>query len=203
MTTTMSAAAVPARVAAQMPVFTAVKNLGTDKKEAIKGMRKVMVKTMTQANTIPHFSYCDEYSMDALVQLREQIKGTVAKERGISISYMPFFIKVTKNNLFFIIYLKNRYFGLKDVFQFKNKFTNQNERILIKFKPSCINILITNKMFSINSNFSFLSGISVDASNDFFRSEFILIHIVLKCSFFYFKKCYFRNKVTLNFLKNF
>ena len=77
----------------QVPTFTAVKNLGVDKKEAIKGMRKVMVKTMTQANTIPHFSYCDEYNLDALVQLRVQIKTTVARERGISFSYMPFFIK--------------------------------------------------------------------------------------------------------------
>ena len=29
-----------------------------------------MVKTMTQANTIPHFSYCDEYNMNSLVDLR-------------------------------------------------------------------------------------------------------------------------------------
>lgn len=77
-----------------VPTFTAVKNLGTDKKEAIKGMKKVMVKTMTQANAIPHFSYCDEYNMNALVRLRDELKSTISKERGISLSYMPFFIKV-------------------------------------------------------------------------------------------------------------
>lgn len=88
------AAAVPRSVPQQMPTFTAAKNLGVDKKEAIKGMRKVMVKTMTQANLIPHFSYCDEYNLNALVQLREQIKTSIARERGLSFSYMPFFIKV-------------------------------------------------------------------------------------------------------------
>ena len=79
---------------ASIPTFTAAKNLGVDKREAIKGMRKVMVKTMSQANTIPHFSYCDEYNMNSLVELRDQIKSLVAKERGIALSYMPFFIKV-------------------------------------------------------------------------------------------------------------
>lgn len=94
-TTSAPAAAAAQRVAPQqVPTFTAARNLGVDKKEAIKGMRKVMVKTMTQANAIPHFSYCDEYNLNALVELREQIKTSVARERGISFSYMPFFIKV-------------------------------------------------------------------------------------------------------------
>lgn len=51
-----------------------------------------MVKTMTQANTIPHFSYCDEYNMNYLVELRRTLKE-VSKERGIKMSYLPIFIK--------------------------------------------------------------------------------------------------------------
>lgn len=52
-----------------------------------------MVKTMTQANNIPHFSYCDEYNMNSLVQLRSKQLKQIGKERGINISYLPFFIK--------------------------------------------------------------------------------------------------------------
>lgn len=66
--------------------------MNTDRKEPIKGVRKAMVKTMTQANSIPHFSYCDEYNMNSLVDLRGYIKH-LGKERGISISYLPFIIK--------------------------------------------------------------------------------------------------------------
>ena len=70
-----------------------IKNLGTDKKEPIKGVRKAMVKTMTQANMIPHFSYCDEYNMDKLVELRNYLKQ-IGKERGLKLSYLPILIKV-------------------------------------------------------------------------------------------------------------
>ena len=45
-----------------------------------------MVRTMTQANSIPHFTYCDEYDISELVKLRKQNKD-------IKISYLPFIIK--------------------------------------------------------------------------------------------------------------
>ncbi len=67
--------------------------LFADKKEQIKGIRKAMVKTMTNANQIPHFSYCDEYDMTVLVNLRNELKEYGMK-RGIKISYMPIIIKV-------------------------------------------------------------------------------------------------------------
>lgn len=76
----------------QMPKISVLKNLNSDRKEQIKGVRKAMVKTMTQANTIPHFSYCDEYNMNSLVQIRSHLKH-IGKERGIKMSYLPFFIK--------------------------------------------------------------------------------------------------------------
>lgn len=69
--------------------------LFADKKEQIKGIRKAMVKTMTNSNKIPHFSYCDEYDMSALVNLRNELKEYGMK-RGIKISYMPIIIKVCK-----------------------------------------------------------------------------------------------------------
>jgi len=52
-----------------------------------------MVKTMTQANTIPHFSYCDEFNMNSLIDLRSHMKE-MSKQRGIKMTYLPIFIKV-------------------------------------------------------------------------------------------------------------
>lgn len=67
--------------------------LGKDHTEAIKGIRKAMVKTMTAAQAIPPFGYYDEIDMTALVKFRTQIKET-ALARGVRFSYMPVFIKV-------------------------------------------------------------------------------------------------------------
>ena len=47
---------------------------------------------MSQANTIPHFSYCDEYNMNVLVDLRSNLKE-ISRQRGIKMSYLPIFIK--------------------------------------------------------------------------------------------------------------
>ncbi|XP_063849467.1 lipoamide acyltransferase component of branched-chain alpha-keto acid dehydrogenase complex, mitochondrial-like [Scylla paramamosain] len=77
----------PPRLAPSLPVV-----LGQDKTEAIKGFRKAMVRTMTQANQIPHFCYCDEVDMTALVGLRGHLKAA-AEAYGVRLSYMPFFIK--------------------------------------------------------------------------------------------------------------
>jgi len=71
---------------------TTVTNLVSDRKEAIKGVRKAMVKTMDRANTIPHFSYCDEYDMTQLVNFKHGLKA-LGKERGVKISNLPFLIK--------------------------------------------------------------------------------------------------------------
>ncbi|MBN3307309.1 ODB2 dehydrogenase, partial [Amia calva] len=76
--------------AAPRPVFT-----GKDRTEPLKGFHKAMVKTMTAALKIPHFGYCDEVDLTELVKLRSALKS-VAEHRGIKLSYMPFFIKVTR-----------------------------------------------------------------------------------------------------------
>ena len=70
-------------------------NLKADKVEAIRGIQKAMVKTMTQANTIPHFSYCDEYDMNNMVQIKYLLKD-LGKERGVKISFLPIIIKVSQ-----------------------------------------------------------------------------------------------------------
>ena len=77
-----------------VPKFASLKNLNADKKEPIKGVKKAMVKTMTQSNSVPHFSYCDEFNVNALVEMRGILKE-IGKERGLKISYLPIFIKVS------------------------------------------------------------------------------------------------------------
>lgn len=56
-----------------------------------------MVKTMSVALKIPHFGYCDEVDLTCLVKLRNDLK-VVTADRGIKLSFMPFFLKVRKNN---------------------------------------------------------------------------------------------------------
>ncbi|CAF1093368.1 unnamed protein product [Adineta steineri] len=67
-----------------------------DRNEPVKGIKKAMVKTMTQANTVPHFTYCDEYDMSQLVKLRKQLKK---QNKDIKISYLPFIIKACSQAL--------------------------------------------------------------------------------------------------------
>lgn len=67
-----------------------------DRNEPIKGIRKAMVKTMTQANSVPHFTYCDEYDMTSLVNLRKELKK---QNKDLKLSYLPFIIKACSQAL--------------------------------------------------------------------------------------------------------
>lgn len=58
----------------------------------MKGVPKVMFKTMTEALKIPHFMYSEDIDMTKLIQVRNDCKDQ-ALARGIKLSYMPFFIK--------------------------------------------------------------------------------------------------------------
>ncbi|KAH0618372.1 hypothetical protein JD844_017509 [Phrynosoma platyrhinos] len=48
--------------------------------------------------TIPHFGYCDEVNLTQLIQLREELKP-VAQERGVNLTFMPFFLKAASLGL--------------------------------------------------------------------------------------------------------
>ncbi|EDV23485.1 uncharacterized protein TRIADDRAFT_28052, partial [Trichoplax adhaerens] len=55
----------------------------------IRGIRKAMVKTMTESLKVPQFGYCDEISMNALSDLIAKWKQSGSTPIGM----MPFFIK--------------------------------------------------------------------------------------------------------------
>lgn len=65
-----------------------------DRTEPIKGIRKVMMKTMTASLAIPHFGYMDEIILDELVRLKKYSQGPF-QSRGVKLTYMPMFIKAT------------------------------------------------------------------------------------------------------------
>ena len=86
-----SSAPAPAAPAAAAP---AVVSYSTeDRVEKIAGINRIMVQSMNRAAAVPTFLYCDEVVMDALVQLRAQLKPA-AEQAGIKLSFMPFIIKV-------------------------------------------------------------------------------------------------------------
>lgn len=75
--------------------------VGKDYTEKIKGMRKAMVKTMTEANNIPTFGYDDEFDMSALVELRSKVKA-ITDEKGVKFSYMPIIMKVHVYEVYYV-----------------------------------------------------------------------------------------------------
>ncbi|GAA4879615.1 dihydrolipoyllysine-residue acetyltransferase [Ferrimonas pelagia] len=66
---------------------------GQDRIEPIRGIQAAMARQMTAAaQTIPHFTYCEEFDLTELVALRSRLKSQYA-EAGIKLTLMPFFIK--------------------------------------------------------------------------------------------------------------
>lgn len=58
--------------------------------EVLKGIARVMVKSMTDSLRIPHFAYCDEVEMSKLIAARNELKH---EAEGVKLTFMPFFIK--------------------------------------------------------------------------------------------------------------
>ncbi|KAJ8670626.1 hypothetical protein QAD02_001885 [Eretmocerus hayati] len=63
-----------------------------------KKYAKHMWSSMTQSLSIPHFVYSDECNVSKLVRLRTEVKSAF-ESKGLSLSYMPFFIKAVSQAL--------------------------------------------------------------------------------------------------------
>lgn len=64
----------------------------------VKAYAKHMWKTMTKSLAIPHFTYSDDCEVTKLIRCREEVKDALKKE-GISLTYMPFFVKAASEAL--------------------------------------------------------------------------------------------------------
>jgi len=58
----------------------------------LRGYARAMVKTMTEANKVPHFYFCDEVCMDRLVATRARLRSDPHNAR---LTYLPFLVKAT------------------------------------------------------------------------------------------------------------
>lgn len=64
-----------------------------DKKAPLNAVQKVMLKTMTESLKIPHLSLADDVIMSSLVSLKSSVFPGISKDTGISLTFLPFFIK--------------------------------------------------------------------------------------------------------------
>lgn len=70
-----------------------ITKLGGTRTEPIKGIKAIMAKAMVNSvSTIPHFTYCDEIDLTALIAIRTELKERYAKQ-DIKLTLMPFFMK--------------------------------------------------------------------------------------------------------------
>ena len=66
--------------------------LGEDIHVPIRGVQRLMVKSMIAALQVQHLTYCEEVVLDKMVVLRKDLKE-IGKARNVKISYMPIMIK--------------------------------------------------------------------------------------------------------------
>ena len=65
----------------------------TDRRESIKGVRKIMAERMAESMaTIPHFTFVDEFDVTELIALRGKLADSYGSE-DLKITLMPLFIK--------------------------------------------------------------------------------------------------------------
>jgi len=76
------------------PIPTSMTSSKSDHVEKIFGVKKAMVKKMSEANKVPQFGYSDEIILNELVNLRKELKP-LAEKYGIKITYLPFILKAT------------------------------------------------------------------------------------------------------------
>ncbi|KAH8305309.1 hypothetical protein KR044_000303 [Drosophila immigrans] len=64
-----------------------------DRVEVLKGVRKAMLKSMSESLKIPHFAYSDEIDMSQLMQFRAQLQPAALAQGVPKLTFMPFCIK--------------------------------------------------------------------------------------------------------------
>ncbi|XP_053686129.1 lipoamide acyltransferase component of branched-chain alpha-keto acid dehydrogenase complex, mitochondrial [Sabethes cyaneus] len=64
----------------------------------LKGVAKIMVKSMTECLKIPHFAYSDEIDVSKLVKIQKSLKEE-ALAQGVKLTFTPFFVKAASNAL--------------------------------------------------------------------------------------------------------
>ncbi|XP_034489517.1 lipoamide acyltransferase component of branched-chain alpha-keto acid dehydrogenase complex, mitochondrial [Drosophila innubila] len=90
---TLAKSATPAAAAPAAPLAAPPIPKAADRVEALKGVRKSMLKSMTESLKIPHFAYSDEIDMSNLMKFRAQLQSA-AQEQGVpKLTFMPFCIK--------------------------------------------------------------------------------------------------------------
>lgn len=74
----------------------AISYLSEDKVVKIKGVQRLMVKSMQAALNVQHLTLGEEVQLDKLVRVRRELNQEAAKmQDGFKLSYMPFVIKAT------------------------------------------------------------------------------------------------------------
>ncbi|XP_011636001.1 lipoamide acyltransferase component of branched-chain alpha-keto acid dehydrogenase complex, mitochondrial isoform X2 [Pogonomyrmex barbatus] len=81
-------------IKAEAPSRTSV----TGKTVGLKGYSKHMWKTMTKSLSIPHFVYSDECNVNQVMRCRNEVKASL-KDRGVSLTLLPFFVKAASQAL--------------------------------------------------------------------------------------------------------
>ncbi|EGD75277.1 dihydrolipoyl transacylase [Salpingoeca rosetta] len=90
-TATTVGATASASMGQQQATATTGRGLAEDQTQPISGIQAAMVKSMTAALKVPHFSYAEEIEMDGLMEARQTLRAMAAD--SLKVSYMPFIIK--------------------------------------------------------------------------------------------------------------
>ena len=70
---------------------------GQDTVVSLRGVQRIMVKSMTEALAVPHLTYCDEIAMDSLIAVRKELRHNLlrsAEHSKVKMSFMPLIVKV-------------------------------------------------------------------------------------------------------------
>ncbi|KAH8396456.1 hypothetical protein KR222_010438 [Zaprionus bogoriensis] len=84
-----TSAAAPAAATAAAPAAAPP----ADRVEVLKGVRKAMLKSMSESLKIPHFAYSDEIDMSRLIKFRSELQAAASEQGVPKLTFMPFCIK--------------------------------------------------------------------------------------------------------------